>query len=112
MPFKKYLLTGLMVWLPLAITIWVLLWMTSVLDGLFGQLQAEARGAAGDEPDGGLGHRLVLKALLSAVIARSAATMQSRLPVRGTLDCFVEPVLGPVKPNPRARNDELVSYFV
>lgn len=36
MPFKKYLLTGLMVWLPLAITIWVLLWMTSVLDGLLG----------------------------------------------------------------------------
>ncbi len=35
-PFKKYLLTGLMVWLPLAITIWVLLWMVSVLDGLFG----------------------------------------------------------------------------
>jgi len=27
-----------MVWLPLAITIWVLLWMMNVLDGLFGQL--------------------------------------------------------------------------
>jgi len=36
MPFKKYLLTGLMVWLPLAITLWVLLWLVGLLDGLFG----------------------------------------------------------------------------
>ena len=35
MPFKKYLLTGLMVWLPLAITIWVLLWLVGMLDGVF-----------------------------------------------------------------------------
>jgi uncharacterized membrane protein len=35
MPFKKYMLTGLMVWLPLAITLWVLLWLVSLLDGLF-----------------------------------------------------------------------------
>jgi len=34
-PFKKYLLTGLLVWLPLAITIWVLLWLVSLLDGIF-----------------------------------------------------------------------------
>jgi uncharacterized membrane protein len=36
MPFKKYLLTGLMVWLPLAITIWVLLWLVGMLDSVFG----------------------------------------------------------------------------
>ncbi len=36
MPFKKYLLTGLMVWLPLAITLWVLLWLVGLLDGVFG----------------------------------------------------------------------------
>ena len=36
MPFKKYLLTGLMVWLPLAITLWVLLWLVGLLDGLLG----------------------------------------------------------------------------
>ncbi len=36
MPFKKYLLTGLMVWLPLAITIWVLLWLVGLLDAIFG----------------------------------------------------------------------------
>ena len=35
MPFKKYLLTGLMVWLPLAITIWVLLWLMGTLDSVF-----------------------------------------------------------------------------
>lgn len=38
MPFKKYLLTGLMVWLPLAITIWVLLWLIGMLDAVFGGL--------------------------------------------------------------------------
>jgi uncharacterized membrane protein len=38
MPFKKYLLTGLMVWLPLAITIWVLLWLVGMLDAVFGGL--------------------------------------------------------------------------
>jgi uncharacterized membrane protein len=37
-PFKKYLITGLLVWLPLAITIWVLLWLIGLLDGIFGGL--------------------------------------------------------------------------
>ncbi len=36
MPFKKYLLTGLLVWLPLAITVWVMLWLVGLLDGIFG----------------------------------------------------------------------------
>ena len=35
MPIKKYLLTGLLVWLPLAITIWVLLWLVGMLDAIF-----------------------------------------------------------------------------
>jgi len=35
MSFKKYLLTGLMVWLPLAITLWVLLWLVGMLDAVF-----------------------------------------------------------------------------
>lgn len=38
MPFKKYMLTGLMVWLPLAITLWVLLWLVGMLDAVFGGL--------------------------------------------------------------------------
>jgi uncharacterized membrane protein len=37
-PIKKYLLTGLLVWLPLAITIWVLLWLIGILDAVFGGL--------------------------------------------------------------------------
>jgi uncharacterized membrane protein len=35
-PIRKYLLTGLIVWLPLAITIWVLLWLVGMLDAVFG----------------------------------------------------------------------------
>ncbi|WP_296447804.1 DUF502 domain-containing protein [Rhodoferax sp. UBA5149] len=35
---KKYLLTGLLVWLPLAITTWVLLWLVGLLDAIFGGL--------------------------------------------------------------------------
>ncbi len=38
MPIKKYLLTGLLVWLPLAITLWVLLWLVGLLDGILGGL--------------------------------------------------------------------------
>ena len=33
-PIKKYLLTGLLVWLPIAITIWVLLWVVGLADGI------------------------------------------------------------------------------
>ena len=36
MPIKKYLLTGLLAWLPLSLTIWVLLWLINLLDGIFG----------------------------------------------------------------------------
>ena len=35
MPYKKYLLTGLLVWLPLAVTIWILLWLVGLLDAIF-----------------------------------------------------------------------------
>ncbi|RVT88459.1 DUF502 domain-containing protein [Inhella crocodyli] len=34
--FRKYLLAGLLVWLPLAITVWVLLWVLGLMDGIFG----------------------------------------------------------------------------
>ena len=34
MHLKKYLITGLLVWLPLAITVWVLLWLVGILDGV------------------------------------------------------------------------------
>ncbi len=36
MPIRKYLITGLLVWLPLAITVWVILWLVGLLDAIFG----------------------------------------------------------------------------
>jgi uncharacterized membrane protein len=38
MHFKKYLIAGLLVWLPLAITVWVLTWLYGLLDGVFAGL--------------------------------------------------------------------------
>lgn len=35
MSFKKYLLSGLLVWLPLTVTIWLISWMVGSLDALF-----------------------------------------------------------------------------
>jgi uncharacterized membrane protein len=35
MHLKKYLLAGLLVWLPLAITVWVLLWLMGLFDAIF-----------------------------------------------------------------------------
>ncbi len=35
---KKFIIAGLLVWLPLAITIWVLSWMLGALDGVFAWL--------------------------------------------------------------------------
>jgi len=35
MNLKKYILAGLLVWLPLAITLWVLSWLVGAMDGIF-----------------------------------------------------------------------------
>lgn len=40
---KKYLLTGLLVWLPLAVTVWVLSSVVGVLDGVFTSLLIGAK---------------------------------------------------------------------
>ena len=32
---KRYLIAGLLVWLPLTITVWVLLWVLGLMDGVF-----------------------------------------------------------------------------
>lgn len=73
MPIKKYLLTGLLVWLPIAITVWVLLWLVGMLDAIFGGFLT---GLAALTPDSigalleqlrhipGLGGILVFSALL------------------------------------------------
>jgi uncharacterized membrane protein len=72
-PIKKYLLTGLLVWLPLAISVWVMAWLVGLLDGVFGGLLS---GLSAVLPDNlmplierlravhGLGVILVLAALL------------------------------------------------
>ncbi|MBV8501421.1 MAG: DUF502 domain-containing protein [Paucibacter sp.] len=39
---RKYLITGLLVWLPLAITVWVLLWALGIVNGVFGALLTAA----------------------------------------------------------------------
>jgi len=35
---RRYIVAGLLVWLPLAITIWVLLWLLGLMDGVFSWL--------------------------------------------------------------------------
>jgi len=40
---KKYLIAGLLVWMPLAITIWLLAWLLGVLDGMFAWLLSAAQ---------------------------------------------------------------------
>ncbi|MFO1217376.1 MAG: DUF502 domain-containing protein [Burkholderiaceae bacterium] len=35
---KKHLITGLLVWMPLAVTVWVLLWVLGLMDGMFSSL--------------------------------------------------------------------------
>ena len=43
---KKYLVAGLLVWMPLAITIGVLSWLLSALDGVFDNVLAAAQAVA------------------------------------------------------------------
>ncbi len=43
MNLKKYLLTGLLVWLPLAVTVWVFSSVIGVLDGIFTSLLLAAK---------------------------------------------------------------------
>jgi uncharacterized membrane protein len=40
---RKYIVTGLLVWLPLAITVWVLTWLLGVLNGMFAWLLGVAQ---------------------------------------------------------------------
>ncbi|HEY4083204.1 MAG TPA: DUF502 domain-containing protein [Burkholderiaceae bacterium] len=40
---RKYIIAGLLVWLPLAITIWVLLWALGLINGVFGSLLSAAQ---------------------------------------------------------------------
>ena len=39
---RQYFITGLLVWLPMGVTVWVLLWLLGILDGIFLGLLAAA----------------------------------------------------------------------
>jgi len=51
---KKYLVAGLLVWLPLAITIWVLSWLLGVLDGVFVSLLSATQAVLPESARAGL----------------------------------------------------------
>ena len=39
---RQYFITGLLVWLPMGVTVWVLLWLLGILDGIFLSVLAAA----------------------------------------------------------------------
>ena len=39
---RQYLLTGLLAWLPVGVTLWVLNWLYGLLDGIFGSVLGAA----------------------------------------------------------------------
>lgn len=45
---KKYLIAGLLVWLPLAITVWVLLWVLGLVSGVFESLLSAVQAVVGE----------------------------------------------------------------
>ncbi len=51
---KKYLVAGLLVWLPLAITIWVLSWLLSAMDGVFASLLSATQAVLPESARAGL----------------------------------------------------------
>jgi uncharacterized membrane protein len=51
---KKYLVAGLLVWLPLAITIWVLSWLLGSLDGIFEALLSATQAVLPESARAGL----------------------------------------------------------
>ena len=51
---RKYIVAGLLVWLPLAITIWVLSWLLGVLDGVFAALLSASQAVLPDSARAGI----------------------------------------------------------
>lgn len=43
---QQYFVTGLLVWLPMGVTVWILLWLMGLLDGIFLALLAAADAVA------------------------------------------------------------------
>jgi uncharacterized membrane protein len=53
---RKYIIAGLLLWLPLAITVWVLLWVLGLMDGVFVALVAGAKVVLPESADRVLDH--------------------------------------------------------
>jgi len=51
---KKYLVAGLLVWLPLAITIWVLSWLLGAMDGVFASVLSATQAVLPESARAGL----------------------------------------------------------
>jgi uncharacterized membrane protein len=51
---KKYLIAGLLTWLPLAITVWVLLWVLGLMDGMFSGLLSVSQAVLPESARAGL----------------------------------------------------------
>ena len=49
---RKYIIAGLLVWMPLAITIWVLSWLLGMVDGVFFWLLSLTQHLLGQNADG------------------------------------------------------------
>jgi uncharacterized membrane protein len=64
---RKYIIAGLLLWLPLAITIWVLLWVLGLMDGVFVALVSALKLVLPDSADASL-DRLVHLPGLSVVV--------------------------------------------
>lgn len=60
---KKYLIAGLLVWLPLAITLWVLLWASSVTDAVFSGFIGVLQAVTPDSVDAWLNRLLEIRGL-------------------------------------------------
>jgi len=64
---RKYIIAGLLLWLPLAITIWVLLWVLGLMNGVFGGMLAAGKVFLPDTADATL-DRLASLPGLSVVV--------------------------------------------
>lgn len=54
MHFKKHIIAGLLVWLPLAITVWVLLWLVGMFDAVFAAFLSGLGSLLSDETESSL----------------------------------------------------------
>jgi uncharacterized membrane protein len=68
MPIKKYFFTGLMVWLPLAITLWVLNWLLQTLDGVSHSLLAGLSALTSDATATAIARALAIPGVGIAVV--------------------------------------------